>query len=45
VAPARGGMSTPDDGKQPERGPEQAMCVHAAGVEGVTRAQRAAGRP
>jgi len=27
------------------RGPEVATCAYTAGVEGVTRAQRAAGRP
>lgn len=25
--------------------PEEATCVHAAGIEGVPRAQRAVGRP
>ena len=45
VAAASKGVSQPDGGKQPERGPEQATCVHAAGVEGVTRGERAAGRP
>ena len=32
-------------GSSQKRGPEQAMCVHTACFKGVTRAQRAAGRP
>jgi hypothetical protein len=32
-------------GNSQRRGPEQATCVHAAGVEGVTRGERAAERP
>jgi hypothetical protein len=37
VAPASGGMSRQGSGKRQGRGPEQAPCVHTAGVEGVTR--------
>ena len=43
VAAASRGVSQPDGGKQPERGPAQATCVHAAGFEGGTRGERAAG--
>jgi len=32
-------------GSRTGREPEVATCVHMAGVEEVTRAQRAAGRP
>src|SRR6266446_863503 len=32
-------------GSRQRRGPERTPCVHAAGVEGVTRGERAAGRP
>ena len=45
VAAARRGVSLPDGGKQPERGPAQATCVHAAGFEGVTRDERVDERP
>ena len=45
VAAASRGVSQPDGGKQPERGPEPATCVHAAGVKGVTRGEMVAGRP
>jgi|SRR2546422_265773 len=41
----RGCEHTVGVGSSYGRGPEPAMCVHTAGVEGVTRGERAAGRP
>jgi hypothetical protein len=37
-------MSRQDGGKRQEREPEQALCVHTAGVEGVTKGRGPLGR-
>jgi hypothetical protein len=41
----RGGEHEEEVGSSQRRGPERARCVHTARCEGVTRAQKAAGRP
>src|SRR5262249_3313942 len=45
VASASGGVSTQGVGNSTMRWPEQATCVHTTGVEGVTRDERATGKP